>query len=78
MSNDTESLLRDAVDASVLAHRLRLLRIESEHRLALYRARSTPIDPPRARRIPTCPLPAVRRPRSMRVAPRPCRPPRVR
>jgi len=39
MSNDTESLLRGAMEAEALAHRLALLRIESEHWLALYLAR---------------------------------------
>ena len=42
MSNDTESLLRGSIEAAALAHRLALIRIEAEHRLALYLSRSKP------------------------------------
>ena len=42
MSDDIESLLRGANEAAALAHRLALIRIEAEHRLALYLARSKP------------------------------------
>jgi hypothetical protein len=42
MSSDTESLMRGAMEAEAFAHRLTMLRIESEHRLALYLARSKP------------------------------------
>jgi len=43
MSNDIESLARGAREALALAHRLALIRVESEHRLAAYyRSRSNP------------------------------------
>ncbi len=42
MSSDTESLMRGAIEAAALAHRLAMLRIEREHRLALYLARCKP------------------------------------
>jgi len=43
MSNDIESLARGAGEALALAHRLALIRVESEHRLAAYyRSRSNP------------------------------------
>ena len=42
MSSNTESLMRGAMEAEAFAHRLTLLRIESEHRLALYLARFKP------------------------------------
>ncbi len=45
MSNDIESLLRGANEAAALAHRLAMIRIEAEHRLALYRSRSKPDRP---------------------------------
>ncbi len=45
MSNDTESLLRGVNDAAALAHPLALIRIESEHRLALYLSCSKPDRP---------------------------------
>jgi len=45
MSNDIESLLHGANEAAALAHRLAMIRIEAEHRLALYRSRSKPDRP---------------------------------
>src|SRR5712691_1266562 len=42
MSDDIESLLRGANEAAALAHRLAMIRIEAEHRLALYLSRSKP------------------------------------
>src|SRR5262245_33034143 len=40
-----ESLLRDAHNAALLPHKLALLNIEAQHRLALYRSHFNPDQP---------------------------------
>jgi len=74
MSNDTESLMRGAMEAAALAHRLALLRIESEHWLALYLARSKPDQAASASAgtalpDPPPPPPAMPSPAAHRAAP---------
>ncbi len=72
MSNDIESLARGAREALALAHRLALIRVESEHRLAAYyRSRSnldqaaasataSPPQPAPPNPSPAMPIPAAR------------------
>jgi len=44
-SSDTDRLLLDANNAAALAHKLRLIKIEADHRLAWYRSHFDPDQP---------------------------------
>ncbi len=58
MSNDIESLARGAREALALAHRLALIRVESEHRLAAYYRSRSNLDQAAASATASPPQPA--------------------
>ena len=45
MSSDTDQLVRDAMNVQAFLHKLAMIRIEADHRLALYLAHQKPPQP---------------------------------